>query len=244
MARKASKEKITNTKTENTSTYWQKLEGEVQNNQSKLSMILGGLIILVIGILVFNFFNKNKGDINGSAQNTEQETQEQQTDVSPENLPGKYTIKEGDTLFLVAEKYYKDGYKFSEIAKANNLSNPDVVEKGLVLEIPKLDLEVSTASAEIAQTPEPSITPTPSPTATATPTVTPAPTTPETVTPLTTDWGPKIAGTTYTVVEDDWLSTIAARAYGDIFSYDKIAKANNIANPDYIQAGTVLVIPR
>ena len=59
-----------------------------------------------------------------------------------------------------------------------------------------------------------------------------------------TVWGPKIDGATYTVVEGDWLSTISARAYGDIMSYSKIAEANNISNPDLIEPGQVLKIPR
>ena len=59
-----------------------------------------------------------------------------------------------------------------------------------------------------------------------------------------TQWGPKIEGNTYTVQEDDWLSKIAGRAYGDIFTFDKIAAANNLSNPDLIEPGMVLTIPR
>ena len=60
----------------------------------------------------------------------------------------------------------------------------------------------------------------------------------------TTVWGPKITGDTYTVVEGDWLSTISARAYGDVMAYNKIAVANNIPNPDLIEPGQVLKLPR
>lgn len=200
--------------------YFEKLESEVRTNQSKLSLVLGGLIVLVVGVLVFNYFNKPNSEL-GPAQQTE-------GDVSPESLPGKYTVKEGDTLFIIADKYYQDGYKYTEIVKANNLTNADSIEKDQVLEIPKLESQAS----------EPS---------------------PENVVPAgekgaemstgtgggdTTIWGPKITGDSYTVVAGDWLSTIAARAYGDIYSFDKIAKANNIANPDVIEPGTVLKLPR
>ena len=60
----------------------------------------------------------------------------------------------------------------------------------------------------------------------------------------TTVWGEKIAGDTYTVTDGDWLSTIAARAYGDVYAYQKIAVANNISNPDLILPGQVLKLPR
>jgi nucleoid-associated protein YgaU len=61
---------------------------------------------------------------------------------------------------------------------------------------------------------------------------------------MQTTWGGPISGDSYTVVKGDWLSTIAARAYGDVMLYNKIAQANNISNPNIIEVGTVLKIPR
>src|SRR3972149_4574280 len=103
MARKTSQIKVEQVSNEGNS-YWNKISQETQSNQSKVSMVLGALIILVAGILVFNYFNKGREDL-GPAQQTGQEA-----DVFPENLPGKYTVKENDTLFIIADKYYKDGY--------------------------------------------------------------------------------------------------------------------------------------
>jgi len=208
--------------------YFEKLEGEVQSNQSKVSLVLGALIVLVVGILVFNYFNKNKADL-GPAQQTEVSQEE---DVAPDKLPGKYTVKEGDTLFTIAEKYYSDGFQYSEIARANDLKNPDLLETGQIIEIPKLE-------SQIAQVPETQATPQPSASAE-----------PKQEQSLgtgggdTTIWGPKIDGNTYTVTEGDWLSTIAARAYGDIMAFDRIVKENNISNPDLIEPGLVLKLPR
>ena len=78
--------------------YIDKFEREINNNQSKLSLFLGALIVLVILILIFNYFNKPKEEV-GPAQQTNSAE-----DVSTEGLPGKYTVKEGDTLFTIAEK--------------------------------------------------------------------------------------------------------------------------------------------
>lgn len=210
MAKKPSEIKL---EQPNDGSYWNKISEETQSKQSRLSLVLGALIILVAGVLVFNYFNKSKQDLGPAQQTTKEET----ADVSPENLPGQYIVKEGDTLFTVADKYYKDGYKFSEIVKENNLSDENSIEVGQSLQIPKLALEQPVASPE-----------------------------PETATGGgdTTIWGPKIDGDTYTVAEGDWLSTIAARAYGDIMAYNKLAEANNISNPDLILPGQVLKIPR
>lgn len=211
-------------KTAENESYFDKVSSEIDSRQSKLTMVLGGLIILVVVVLLFNYFNRNKPAVGPS-----QQTQEQ-GDVSPENLPGRYTVKEGDTLFSIAEKYYQDGYKYSEIAAANNLADPDNLEAGQELNIPKLSEQAETPSPtpaeEVVSTLESDIQ---------------APQTPK----GGQDWGPTITGDTYEVVEGDWLSTIAARAYnGDIMAYTKLAEANNIPNPDLIYPGTVLKIPR
>lgn len=184
-------------------TILQKLQSELKLNQSFLNILVGALIVIVAGILVFSYFKKGQEQL-GPAQNTSEQAQK---DVEPQNLPGKYTIKDGDTLFDIAQHYYKDGYQFGIIAQTNKLADVNVITPGQVLDIPKLPEGIGGATNE-------------------------------------TIWGEKITGDTYAVVDGDWLSKIAGRAYGDIMSFDKIAKANNISNPNLIEPGTVLKIPR
>lgn len=218
----------------NNQNFLDRLQLDLENRQSLISLVLGVLIVAVVAILAYNYFNRGTGDLGPSIT-----TEEEQGDVAKENLPGKYTVKEDDTLFLIAQKYYEDGYKFTEIAKTNNLADPNAIEVGQVLEIPKVEGDQVLAEAS----PSPSATPSP---------------TPEQVTQVSpkqvqdgkggaenvTIWGEKITGNTYTVVQDDWLSKIAGRAYGDIMAYQKIAEANNISDPDLILPGMVLKIPR
>lgn len=192
---------------------FQRLQSQIQLDQSYLSLALGLVIVLIAGFLVFNYFKGNKATL-GPAQQT---ADQNQADVKPENLPGKYTVKEDDTLFSIAEKYYNDGYKYTEISSVNSIIDPNNILVGQVLEIPKLEEAAAV------------ITPTETAVGDA---------------DNQTIWGAKIDGTSYTVVQGDWLSKIAGRAYGDIMAFDKIAKANNIYNPDLIEIGTVLQIPR
>lgn len=182
----------------------QKVQKEIQPSQSYLSLILGLAIVIVAGVLVFNFFKRSEPSL-GPSQKTVSE--ESAPDVKPENLPGKYTVKEGDTLFSIAQTYYNDGYQYPKIAEANKLASADSLNTGQVLEIPKLPEGIGGATN-------------------------------------LTIWGEKITGDTYTIVEGDWLSTIAGRAYGDIMAYPKIAEANKITNPDLIEPGQTLKIPR
>ena len=48
-----------------------------------------------------------------------------------------YTVQKGDYLWEIAVRAYGDGYKWVEIAKANNLLNPDVIHPGNVLKLPR-----------------------------------------------------------------------------------------------------------
>ena len=48
-----------------------------------------------------------------------------------------YTVVKGDTLWEIAVNSYGDGYKWVEIAKANNLKNPNLIHTGNVLTLPR-----------------------------------------------------------------------------------------------------------
>lgn len=213
-------------------TTFQKLQSELNLNQSYFSLILGLLVVLIGGVLLFNYLKTTRGSLGPSQQTSSPESV---TDVNPNNLPGKYTVKEGDTLFTIAQNYYQDGSKFSEIVKANSLNDENSIATGQILEIPKLS---ATAAQEKTE-----------------PTPTPAPTEVKNASDQNsgsgtggaenqTIWGEKITANTYTVVEGDWLSKISGRAYGDVLMYKKLAEANNISNPDLIFPGQVLKLPR
>lgn len=49
----------------------------------------------------------------------------------------EYTVKSGDSLWKIAVAQYGDGYKWTEIAKANKLVHPNVIHTGNKLVIPR-----------------------------------------------------------------------------------------------------------
>lgn len=227
-------------------TFLTKVQSDLENRNALLNLILGVLIVIIVGVLIFNYFNRAR-DL-GPSSNIETTT-DTSGDVTKANLPGNYTVKADDTLFTIAEKYYDSGWEYVRIVEANNVSDPDNLAEGQVLIIPKAEaqaMQPSPNTSTDSATTEPIITTE----AVSTPSATPTPTVAQTVDPTTApvmqpSWGNKIEGDTYTVQAGDWLSTIAARTYnGDLMAYEKIAKANNLTNPDLIEIGQVLKLPR
>ena len=60
-------------------------------------------------------------------------------DVSTESAiaTNTYTVVHGDCLWDIAVRAYGDGYKWVEIAKANNLENPNIIHAGNTLILPR-----------------------------------------------------------------------------------------------------------
>lgn len=214
-------------------------EEEEQLSESYISIGLGLLVVIVVGLLLYNYFtSRNKTE-------TPQEnlTEEATTSAKPGST---YIVQSGDTLWTISEKSYGTGYSWNLIAQANNLSNSDELEAGMELKIPE-----STESATPAETPVATVETAPSPTtvamAEASPipvaTVAPEASSAPIVTPPATT-GATITGNSYTIAAGDTLWDIACRAYGDCYQWTKIAQANNLENPDLIFSGNTLTLPR
>lgn len=48
-----------------------------------------------------------------------------------------YTVVEGDSLWNIAVRAYGDGFKWSEIARENNITTPNLIYSGTTLKIPR-----------------------------------------------------------------------------------------------------------
>lgn len=61
-------------------------------------------------------------------------------DLSPINSSTNsgryYTVVKGDTLWAIAQRFYGNGNRYPEIAKANNIPNPNIIHVGQKLFIP------------------------------------------------------------------------------------------------------------
>ena len=56
--------------------------------------------------------------------------------ITPKPSGRYYTVVKGDTLWAIAKRYYGDGNRYPEIARANNIANPNIIHIGQKLFIP------------------------------------------------------------------------------------------------------------
>jgi len=59
--------------------------------------------------------------------------------VADESVYHRHTVKSGESLSKISKKYYGDPMKYKKLFEANTniLKNPDIIQPGQVLDIPK-----------------------------------------------------------------------------------------------------------
>jgi LysM repeat protein len=90
------------------------------------------------GRSVLGWQSKRKPTAVGSSKES---TSEATTKPKPKEDSGtsttlRHTVRSGETLWAIAERYYGDGSRYTEIAAANHLSNPSLLRVGQRLSIP------------------------------------------------------------------------------------------------------------
>lgn len=54
---------------------------------------------------------------------------------SEKEIPKSYTVKSGDTLYIICKKQLGDGNKYKDIASKNGIKNPNLIYPGQVLKL-------------------------------------------------------------------------------------------------------------
>ena len=127
----------------------------------------------------------------------------------------EHTVGQGETLSSIADRY---GLPMETLMDVNGISDPDSIVAGQVLTIPDFAVDLGGDAArgpdETVSAPSQASVPAPVPVSDS--------------------------GQRHFVLPGEWLSTIAPK-YG--VAIEALISANSIANPDFIVAGTTLVIP-
>ncbi len=185
-------------------------------NENTISTVMGGIVVVVIAGLIFNYFRTaNLKSWQGSLL-TEQEAANSANILNNDKIVTTYKVVKGDDLWHIAEKFYRSGYNYVDIMKENMIKDDGVIVAGQELKIPKVDAKKITV-VEVK----------------------------ETVVKVETKPTTTIAVGEYVTQQGDSYWSIAVRAYGDGFQWPKIYWANKtiFANPDVIFVNAKITIP-
>ncbi len=106
--------------------------------------LLGAAVILLVYLVLAGILAKNKVVRNETTNTKSANTTE--TNLIKEN---KYIVKAGDNLWKIAESTYGSGFNAYDIASANKISNPSLIEPGQALILPSIAPKAATVG-EIA----------------------------------------------------------------------------------------------
>ena len=107
---------------------------QVKLNEESISMILGAIVIVIVGILIVNYFkDRTSGTIPVSS--TQTSTKE-------------HTVVKGETLWSIAEDSFGSGYNWVDIKSANGLKT-ETIEVGQKLTIPDVSPRKPTSTKKV-----------------------------------------------------------------------------------------------
>ncbi len=121
------------------------LKGTLKNfklNESTVSTVLGVLVVLAIGVLIFNYFrNVSRPQTEGqpTPETTSTGPSEEGQNI-PQGLPTTYKVQQGDDLWKISEKFYHSGYNWVDIASENKISKPNILFVDQELNIPAVNV--------------------------------------------------------------------------------------------------------
>lgn len=144
----------------------------------------------------------------------------------------EYTIEEGDTLYELSRRFYKDArhWKALQAYNRDRLTKDGQPRAGASIRVPSLDVLLGRPATQVARAELPPMV---EPRRKAEPT-NPQPVKPQPVKPATK---------TYKVQKNDTLTGIAQRLLGSQKRVNDLIKANPSIDPDNMKIGTELRIP-
>jgi len=107
---------------------------------------MGGIVVVVIAGLIFNYFRTTNLK---SWRGTLLSEQEAATTLkNDDKLIATYKVVKGDDLWHIAEKFYRSGYNYVDIMNENKITGKGVIVAGQELRIPKVEAKKITVVEE------------------------------------------------------------------------------------------------
>lgn len=102
-------------------------------------LILAAVVIVVIGLLVFNYLSGRDGQPTGPTPQKETPTQApgKESGFQPVPLPTTHKVSAGDSLAKLSLRYYNSTDFWPGLAKINQLDKPSLIEPNQEIKIPQ-----------------------------------------------------------------------------------------------------------
>ena len=105
----------------------------LEEYQIKESADEGFDVIVDLKFKQYRAYGNKRVDIKITTSGTTTASVSKQRATVGKESPKPYTVQKGDTLWAIAKKYLGDGKKYTELAKLNNISNPNLIYPGEVI---------------------------------------------------------------------------------------------------------------
>ena len=110
---------------------------KIKSWERPISIVLGVAVVVLIGVLIFNFFRSQGEEIATGEEELLGEEKGQMAATEEEvKLPATHKVAPGENLWKIAEHYYGSGYNWVDVAKENKLGNPSFLVVNQELAIP------------------------------------------------------------------------------------------------------------
>ena len=135
----------------------QRFNQTVNSVKQKPANFVLGLIVLIILVITIAFAFKSPADDlkETSEKSALTKIKELFTGSDKDEKSGEsnvYIVKEGDHLWKIAEEAYGSGYNAYDVAEANNIVDPNLIEVGQELTLPEVEAKTSTVTGDTAET--------------------------------------------------------------------------------------------
>jgi nucleoid-associated protein YgaU len=107
-------------------------------NEESISMVLGALVIVIVGVLIVNYLKDKRSQTLPEALTTSNQSQ----------IGGVHTVVKGETLWSISEDVYGSGYNWTDVKSANSLKS-ETIEVGQQLALPEVSAKQPTATKQV-----------------------------------------------------------------------------------------------
>ncbi len=117
-------------------------------NEQNISMLLGAVVVILVGSLLYNYFKSVNKPKQGETSSTA--APEQVQVPSGDKLPAEYQVQKGDTLWSISVKAYGSGYNWVDVYSTNKSvigQNPNRLLADTKINLPKVEPRLLTKAS-------------------------------------------------------------------------------------------------